>query len=121
MALKKRGSGEQIRPGDMRHQVIIKRGTSTDDGHGGRSASWAEVGRAWANLKPVSVNRALSYGLTLTNKAYEIDMVYENSKYTIDEDAILEVKATGQTLYIQSVLDVDMRNYRYTIFATEKK
>ena len=105
----------------MRHQVLIKQATNTADGHGGRTAVWAEVAKGWANIKPVSVTRALSYGLTLTNKAYELDMVYENTAYTLDEDTVLEIRDTGQTLYIQSVLDTDLRNYRYTILATEKK
>ena len=122
MALKRRGEGEFVRSGDMTHQVQIKRGTLAGDDQGGRIASANPIiATVWANLMPITANRAQVYGLTMNDKPHEIDMVWEQDAYVLTEDDYLVVVETSQVLYVHSVLNVDKRYERMKVLAVEKK
>ncbi len=122
MALRKRGEGEFVRSGDMDHQVQIKRGTLTDDSQGGRIASANPViATVWANLMPITANRAQAYGMSMNDKPHEIDMRWEQDAYELTENDTLVVVETSQVLYVHSVLNVDKRYERMKVLAVEKK
>jgi SPP1 family predicted phage head-tail adaptor len=121
MALRRRGDGQTVRAGDMSRQVRIKKYTQSSDGQGGRTGTASTVATVWANIIPVAANRVQAYGLTMTNKPYEIDMRYNDTDFTVDEDDVLEVVETGQVLYVHSAINADVRNERYKVLAIEKK
>ena len=104
----------------MTHQVDITTKTLTDDDQGGRIASGTSTVRVWANLNPISANRAQAYGLTMNNKPHEIDMLWYED-YVPTEDDKLVVVETSQVLYVHSVINVDKRYYRCKVMAVEKR
>lgn len=110
-----------VRSGDMDHQVQIQQATYTSDGQGGRTAVYATVATVWANLMPITANRAQAYGMSMNDKPHEIDMRWEADKYELTEDDYLVVVATSQVLYVHSVLNVDKRYERMKVLAVEKK
>ena len=75
----------------------------------------------WANLIPLSANRALAYGISFNNRPYEVDMRWNDEDYTLDEDSYLELVTTGQKLYIHSVINVDFIFKKAKLVCTEKK
>lgn len=121
MVLKRRGSGEHIRVGDMTHQVRIRKATQASDSQGGRTGTPTVLATVWANINPIAAARAQAYGMTMNNQPMELDMVYDNFDWTLDEDDTLEVVETGQILYVHSVVNVDMANKRLKLLTTEKR
>jgi head-tail adaptor len=121
MALRRRGDGSRVRPGDMTREFILKQHTLTEDGQGGRTGAMAEVARIWANVIPLTATRALSYGMVMNSRPHELDAHWEEDAYTLTEDSILEDVVSGQVLYIHSVLDADLEHYRAKILCTEKR
>jgi len=105
----------------MRWRLSLKAPGSTSDGQGGKLAgTLTEVAKIWGNVIPLSVNRALAFGITMVNKPQEIDMRLEDG-ITITEDHVLEIVDTGQILYVHSVIDVDKRQNRYRVVTVEKR
>ena len=120
MALKRRGTGDHIRVGDMTHQVDITTKTLADDGQGGTISSGTTTVRVWANLIPINASRAQQFGMTMNNKPHEIDMLWFAS-YVPDENDKLVVVETSQTLYVHSVINVDKKYFKCKVLAVEKK
>jgi len=121
MALKRRGDTRRLRSGDLDHQVRIKRMSQTTDGQGGRIGTESTIATIWAKLEPLNASRSLAYGMTLNNRPYQVMVQYEEDAYTLDEDCWLELVASGQKLYIHSVINTDMRYRQMEILATEKR
>lgn len=105
----------------MDHQVQIKQSTYTEDSQGGRTGNVSTVATVWANIMPLAASRALGYGMVMNNKPHEVDMRYEAGLYTLDEDSYLVVVETGQTLYIHSFINVDMKYERAKLLCQEKR
>lgn len=43
-----------IRPGDLRHRVVLEEAARTPDGGGGAIEAWQEITTLWAAISPVS-------------------------------------------------------------------
>ena len=110
-----------VRSGDMDLQVYIKQNTLTEDNQGGRTGSPSTVATVWANIIPLSANRALSYGIVMTNRPAEVDLRWEDDAYTLTEDDYLEEVVSGRKHYIHSVINVDRRSERAKLVTVEKK
>ena len=120
MALRRRGAGQSVRPGDMTHQLEIYTASQVSDGQGGRMPTWSKSATVWANINPIAASRAQSYGLTMNNKPHEIDLYWFDS-YVPNEDDKMIVAETSQVLYVHSVINVDKEYYRCKILAIEKR
>lgn len=120
MALKQRGTGMYPRVGDMTHQIDITTKTLADDSQGGRISSGTTTVRVWANLMPVNASRAQQFGMTMTSKPHEIDLLWYEG-YVPTEDDKLVVVETSQVLYVHSVINVDKKYHRCKVMAVEKK
>lgn len=121
MALKQRGSGEHIRVGDMTHRVKIYTITLADDDKGGKLPTGSDTYvTVWAKIVPLEATRALSYGFDLSSKPHIVEMIYEDGYIPNDGDK-MEIKNTGQILYVKSVMNTDMKYQYAKILATEKK
>lgn len=89
----------------LRHRVTIEEVTQTTDGQGGYTETWAEIGKAWADIKPLKAYekfQAAKFEVPVSHKItmrYRTDiteanrLVYDNRVFEIkgilneDEDS----------------------------------
>jgi SPP1 family predicted phage head-tail adaptor len=53
-------------------RVTIERKTLTDDGAGGATVSWAALGDAWANVRPLSGREQIASGRDEARQGYAV-------------------------------------------------
>lgn len=51
-----------IDPGELRHELVLESATTTPDGYGGTTESWATAATLFVRMEPQSAGRALNTG-----------------------------------------------------------
>ena len=84
--------------GDFKQRVAIERYTTIDDGMGGTTQTWSEIGKVWCNIKPLSGQKRLEFGKLDSTVTHEVLMRYRED--ITDQDR-LKYKGKNYTLKFQ--------------------
>jgi len=99
--------------GKMNREIVIQRKTSTQDGEGGSSDTWATLYSCWCEIKPFSA-QTLVKG---QNVIYETKKIfktrYEEAPLASTDDRILY---NSNYYDIQSIINVDEGDHTLHIY-----
>jgi SPP1 family predicted phage head-tail adaptor len=108
---------EMPEAGDYTKRVTIQLKSIVKDSFGQDLDSWADVGTYWAMVKPLTGSNVIQGEWMKSLETHHIEMRY-----------IIELNQTehrlvykGRVLRITSAVNVEERNYKYQIGATEVK
>ena len=100
--------------GQRNKRAVLYRATPAPDGQGGRDVTWAEYGRAWVNLIPLSGAEAILAGQVTGVLKTKLTMNFRDDVLVKDR-AVIE----GRTLEFDSVADVTGFNDELTFVCSE--
>jgi SPP1 family predicted phage head-tail adaptor len=80
----------------LRHRVTIEEVTQATDGQGGFTETWAEIGKAWADIKPMKAYERFQAAQFEVPVSHKITMRYRSDlteKHRLIYDSrVLEIK-----------------------------
>lgn len=92
-------------PGDLRHRIIVQKLTSTSDGAGGFTQTWATHVTAWASVKPISAREAMTHGGVAGVVTHRVMMRYQAGVVPA-----MRVSHKSRILKIEGVRNLDEEN-----------
>lgn len=104
MAASMAGNSLRTTIGSLRDLVTIEQKTTTDDGQGGRVASWSTLAKVHANVRPLSGTERLQAAAISASMPYEVTVRYRGDVSPTMRLQWTPYKATAaRTLQIQGV------------------
>lgn len=100
------------------HRVEVKRHTNSDEADG-HDLTVTSLGYSWANIKTVSTNKLVNYGLELVTKAINIELRWRSDLDYEQTGIFFTYK--GHDYYPQSVTKVDLEEEVIKIFAIAER
>lgn len=91
--------------GDFKQRVSVERYTTTSDGMGGTTQTWAEIDKVWANIRPLSGQKRLEFGKLDSTVTHEIQMRYRED--ISDQDRL---KFNGSNYTLKFKINEDEEN-----------
>lgn len=107
-----------MKPRRYRHRIAIFENTSeaaTDDGFGGNIGGESQLGSSWCNIRTITAEKLIDYGLDQTKKAIIISL---RKRVDIDLNrSDIFFKYGGEEFYPSSVTEDNLNGYHFTIIA----
>lgn len=92
----------------MRNKVVVTQHTAVTDGAGGYTSTSATLVTVWGQVKPLSSDTILRYGMTIEQQAFEVFIFWAFST-TLDSKDLCTID--GDSYRIKSVMPVsNMKN-----------
>ncbi len=82
-----------MKTGRLRNKVVITQYTDSSDGAGGQTSTGSTLFTGWGELKPLSSDVILRYGMTIEQQAFELTLLWAfstaiDSKDTVTVDSV---------------------------------
>lgn len=103
-----------MRAGRLRHRATLQQQVTVSDGGGGSSVEWSPVRSLWVDIEPLSAAQSLENMRRNVKTTHKIGARYADD---IGPDKRLVFK--DRTFNIDGIRNVDERNARVEILATE--
>lgn len=102
--------------GILNRRIIIEKATSTSDGAGGRTVTWATDKTVWAEIRQISPKRLMEAGKQFQGTPYEITVRYD----AVDITNIGEYRINNNSNYytIHSIENIEDKNTYKLILAS---
>ena len=94
-----------MRPGSLRHRVLLESAGKVADGGGGSTVIWEEVAALWVAIKPLSGHELFSAGQFSSRLTHQITLRYRTP--LLPE---MRFRKGNRIFQIRVVLDVDERS-----------
>ncbi len=102
--------------GELRNRIFFQQAITTDDGYGGKVATWINCGEAWAKVEPLT-GREYFYAHQI--QAEVTHRVTIRFRQDLNEE--MRVSAGGRTLEIESIVDLNEAHQFMELFCRESK
>jgi len=113
----KRGGRNSAVLGRLNRKVAVYTVTATSDSQGGATEGGTLTRTVWANVEPLTGNRAKEYSQIVSGKGYKI-IIQKPSDLTVSEANYLIYDS--RTMAIHSVISLDEENRFLEIIAEQK-
>ncbi len=105
-----------MRSGDLRHRITIESRTTSQDAYKDTVESWSTVGTYWACIRPASGREQVVAEQLQAQVTHSIVMRHQGATSITPK---MRVTFGSRTFHIQSVTNVDERNYMLQLYAVE--
>lgn len=106
-----------MRPGRLRHRVVVQRATDAIDQYGDQTKSWANLATVWAAVEPLNGRELFTAQQTQSQVSTRITIRPIVGQTITSKDRI---KFGSRYFDIQSVINVEERNIELQLLCVER-
>ena len=106
-----------MRPGRLRHRVVIQRATDAIDQYGDQTKTWASLATVWAAVEPLNGREFFAAAQTQSQVSTRITIRPLIDQTITPKD---RVKFGSRYFDIQTVINVEERNIELQLLCAER-
>jgi SPP1 family predicted phage head-tail adaptor len=104
-----------MRPGKLRHRIIIQSLQKVDDGGGGYTEDWVNIGNVWASVQPLQGRELFQAQQVQAELSHKVRIRYREGIVPS-----MRVVFNNRIMEIQSVINIDEANREIELLCIER-